>query len=365
MSKSLLCLVAFTCLVSMVMAQYTYITQSLYTDSACLTTPSHSIFNSTNVATSGVTFIGYNCDTTGRAFKVQYTDATSFTAYSYSQLGAMACQPSAIGFVTYNCSVTSSTTAKPAPISFPASSDGWITSQTWYLASNGNIADKCNSETAKTTYILNSATQSGVCSAYGTKSTTTPAGYSMSFCSSNSAYEGAAMFDVADTTCVNEPLKFAVGPTGRCDGGTISTCDAGSASLFPSSMPSIGSVNYDQADTTCALPFIGASLFMESKCVNDGNGNSEMFVCASQFVNKTIPAGTWSQWSGNTACTGTANVVTQIAQDFDPSNAAPSNCQNTQSFTCHFEFPAAASTITISFCTMIVAIFVALFGKQL
>jgi len=365
MSKSLLCLVAFTCLVSMVMAQYTYITQSFYTDNVCATTPSHSILNSTTVTQSGVTYSGYNCDTNSRPFSVQYKDATSFTAISYSQIGAMACQPLGGGlFVTYNCSLTSSTTAKPAPISFPASTDGWITSQTWYLASNGKVADKCSGETAKT-YILNAATQSGVCSPYGSTSKTTAAGYSMSYCSSNAAYEGSATFDVADTTCTTEPVKFAVGPTSRCDAGTVSVCDSGSASLFPSTMPVIGAVTYDQADTTCALPFIGASLYIDSKCINSGDGNSEMFVCAGQFVNTTIPAGTWSQWIGNSACTGKATtMVTQIAQDFDPANAAPSNCQNTQSFTCHFEFQAA-STITISFFTMIVAIFVALFGKQL
>jgi len=199
------------------------------------------------------------------------------------------------------------------------------------------------------------------CEANSYDGTSTATGSSTNFCSANSAFSGSAWY--TSTDCSSGLTKFALAPTGRCDKGSISTCDSGSASLFPTNMPVAGVITYDQTwDSQCQGAFTGATLY-NAGCIRTGTTSSESYACAAQ-TNGTL--GTYSQFATKD-CTGTATTRKQWTADFDAS-VVPQYCevQNTipEVFTCNFVFGAASTTV-VSMVSMIVAVFVALVAKKL
>jgi len=352
-----LCLVAFFCLISMVAAD-TIIFQQSYSDQKCTT----KVGIPAQIGNASVIIPGnyggswiWNCQGDAkRIFQETFTDAAATKLVRIDEQST-ACLIAGAGSTQLSCTVS---TGGPAPVTFPPSDD-WSIS-TLYMWNNGTgLAPYCDTVG---TYTVQSASASGeqhcVPSGFDGKTVTRS---SASFCSPNHQYGGAAWYSSKD--CSGNAIKFSLSPAaGTCDQGVRSTC-GGSSAQFPSSMPDEGIVNYDtKTDKFCQGSFTSASLYAEATCVPTGPSTSEKFTCSGVKYNTTLD-GAKLQTFNTVDCTGatiTENV--QWAVNFDPTHP-PTNCMNSDVYTCAFQFGAASSTV-VSAISMIVAVFVALVASK-
>jgi len=122
-------------------------------------------------------------------------------------------------------------------------------------------------------------------------------------------------------------------------------------------------VNYDTSyDTMCQGDFTSATLLQDGVCTQTDSTSSEKFTCTGITANGTTGA-QFQQFSSTNCAAGTKFYdVIQIAAPFDAS-AKPTNCWNSQVFTCSFQFNSATTTV-VSMVSMIVAAFVALVASK-
>jgi len=354
------------CLVVQASAQATYTTYTYTTSNDCTgpntntsTLVSKCNYNSAD-GTSSSTFV--NSDAT-RLYAVRYSDANCTTASATSAGEALvptaysgACQAFGASFSIK--SVIANAAQGPAfPISpFPPS--GWAISTSYVNTTSQRALDVCTPGTGIVT--LTSASKPGVCSKHIVPGTTNVVGSQAGYCSADGSFAGQAVF--TDAACTGSNLvRASVRATG-CNNGVSLSCN-GVSSTFPSTLPNIGIIQYD--NTACTVnPKAAPSVSLYATGATTAIGtcfDSNTFTCQSTSNGTTATFSTYADATGKGLCTGSPVYTNTQAAVSTACNAATS-----QVYTCQF-VPGglnAASSVSVSAVAMIFAAVLALVASR-
>jgi len=364
MSKIIFCLAVLLCLAVQANAQATFTTYTYTASNDCtgVNTNTSTVITKCNYnsadGTSSSTFV--NSDAT-RLYAVRYSDANCTTASATSAGEALvptaysgACQAFGASFSIK--SVIANPSQGPAfPISpFPPS--GWAVSTSYVNTTTQRNIDTCSAGTGVVT--LTSATKPGVCSKHIVPGTSNVKGSQAGYCSADGTFAGTATF--TDDACTGSSLVRASVRNTGCNNGVSLSC-SGVSSTFPSSLPNIGIIQYDNsACTVNPKNAPSVSLFATgATTANPTCFDSNTFTCQSTNNGTTATYTTFSDSTGQGLCTTQVYQNTQVA--------ASTVCNsNQQVYTCQF-VPgglSAASSVSVSAIAMIVAAFVALVASR-
>jgi hypothetical protein len=207
-------------------------------------------------------------------------------------------------------------------------------------------ATSCSAGSDANIHCTQAAAQTGFCYPVGTDSII---GYEASYCLADGSKFGSALF--SDKAC-SQLMRADLTATG-CNNGVQSTC-GGSAAAFPSNLPNVGYIQYDN-DKCTQNPNNAPTAFL----FNPGCVESQKFACGA-MVNGTQQA-TLTQFvdpDHKGQCPGTGVATTQQVDE----------CQKGKKFTCQYFPPtpeSSAAATSTSFITLAVAALVALVAKQL